>query len=169
VLLVVLGAVLFAGVALSTRAQLVLALVSIAVVLVFFLYVIVKVGSDNDVAKSLNPGTSPQGLSGVLFGVLYAVLMFTGFESSANLGEETAHPARDIPRAVLFSVLAVGGYYVVVTYAQMAGYHFSLDELGANAAAPLFGLAGPRPTAGTAPWRSAASWRRSWCSTCWRS
>ena len=147
-LLVILGAVLFAGVALSTRAQLVLALISIAVVLVFFLYVIVKVGSDNDVAKSLNPGTSPQGLSGVLFGVLYAVLMFTGFESSANLGEETAHPARDIPRAVLFSVLAVGGYYVVVTYAQMAGYHFSLDELGANAAAPLFGLAGPAADGG---------------------
>jgi amino acid transporter len=148
VLLAGLGAVLFAGVALSTRAQLVLALVSIAVVLVFFLYVIVKVGSDNDVAKALNPGTSPQGLGGVLFGVLYAVLMFTGFESAANLGEETAHPARDIPRAVLFSVLAVGGYYVVVTYAQMAGYHFSLDELGANAAAPLFGLAGPAADGG---------------------
>jgi amino acid transporter len=143
VLLVGLGAVLFAGVALSTRAQLVLALVSMAVVLVFFVYVIVKVGSDNQVGTALNPGTSPQGLAGVLFGVLYAVLMFTGFESAANLGEETAHPARDIPRAVLFSVLAVGAFYVLVTYAQMAGFHFSLDELGANAAAPLFGLAGP--------------------------
>ena len=148
VLLVGLGAVLFAGVALSTRAQLVLALVSIAVVLVFFAYVIVKVGSDNDVGTALNPGTSPQGLGGVLFGVLYAVLMFTGFESAANLGEETAHPARDIPRAVLFSVLAVGGYYILVTYAQMAGFHFSIDELGANAAAPLFGLAGPAADGG---------------------
>jgi amino acid transporter len=74
--------------------------------------------------------------------------MFTGFETAANLGEETAHPARDIPRAVLFSVLAVGGYYVLVTYAQMAGYHFSLDELAANAAAPLFGLAGPAADGG---------------------
>jgi amino acid transporter len=143
VLLVGLGVVLYFGVALSTRAQLVLALVSLTVVLLFFVYVIVKVGSDNDVGTAVDPSTSPQGLNGVLFGVLYAVLLFTGFESAANLGEETAHPDRDIPRAVLFSVLAIGGYYVLVTYAQMAGYHFSLDEIGKNAAAPLFGLAGP--------------------------
>jgi amino acid transporter len=31
----------------------------------------------------------------------------------------------------------------VVTYAQMAGYKFSLENLSNNAAAPLFGLAGP--------------------------
>jgi amino acid transporter len=143
VILVVLGAVLYFGVALSTRAQLVLALVSLTVVTVFFIYVIVKTGSHNDVATALNPSSSPQGLNGVLFGVLYGVLLFTGFESAANLAEETAHPKRDIPRAVLFSVLAIGGYYVVGTYAQVAGFHFSLDEIGKNAAAPLFGLAGP--------------------------
>jgi amino acid transporter len=141
--LVVLGAVLYFGVALSTRAQLVLALVSVTVVLAFFIYVIVKTGSHNDVATALNPSSSPQGLNGVLFGVLYGVLLFTGFESAANLAEETAHPRRDIPRAVLFSVLAIGVYYVIGTYAQVAGFHFSLDQIGKNAAAPLFGLAGP--------------------------
>src|SRR5262249_21082201 len=109
----------------------------------FFIYVIAKVGSGNNVGTALNPSTSPQGLNGVFFGVLYGVLLFTGFESSANLAEETAHPRRDIPRAVLFSVLAIGGYYVIGTYAQVAGYRFSLDALGKNAAAPLFGLAGP--------------------------
>jgi amino acid transporter len=143
VLLVILGAVLYFGIAVSTRTQLVLALVSVAVVLGFFVYVIAKVGSGNDVGTAVDPGSSPQGFNGVLFGVLYAVLMFTGFESAANLGEETARPARDIPRAVLFSVLAVGGYYLLVTYAQMAGYHFNLDQISKNAAAPLFGLAGP--------------------------
>lgn len=135
--------VLWFGVALSTRAQLVLALVSITVVLVFFLYTIVKVGGHNDVAKAFTPSSSPQGLSGVLFGVLYGVLLFTGFETAANLGEETAHPKRDIPRAVLIAVLAIAGYYVIGAYAQVAGFHFSLDALGKNASAPLFGLAGP--------------------------
>ena len=139
----VLGVVLYLGVALSTRAQLVLALFSITVVLVFFLYVIIKVGSGNDVAKAFNPSSSSSGLSGVLFGVLYGVLLFTGFETAANLGEETEHPKRDIPRAVLFSVLAISGFYLIGTYAQVAGYGFDLDKLGANAGAPLFGLAGP--------------------------
>jgi len=143
VLLAILGGVLYFGVALSTRAQLVLALVSLTVVLAFFIYVIVKVGPANDIGTALNPNSSPQGLNGVLFGVLYGVLLFTGFESAANLGEETVHPKRDIPRAVLFSVLAIGGYYVVGTYAQVAGFGFSFDAIEKNAAAPLFGLAGP--------------------------
>jgi amino acid transporter len=80
--------------------------------------------------------------------VLYGVLLFTGFESAANLGEETAQPGRDIPRAVLFAVLFVSGFYVICTYAQLAGYHFSLDALTKNAGAPLFGLAAPGSAGG---------------------
>ena len=143
VLLVVVGLILYLGIALSTRAQLVLALVSITVVLIFFIYVIIKVGSGNDVAKAFSPSSSPQGWNGIMFGVLYGVLLFTGFETAANLGEETAHPKRDIPRAVLISVLAIAGFYIVGAYSQVAGYGFSLDAIGKNAGAPLFGLAGP--------------------------
>jgi len=143
ILLVGLAAVLYLGVALSTRAQLTLALISFSVVLVFSLYVIIKLGSGNDVATAFKPSSSPEGMRGVLFGVLYGVLLFTGFETAANLGEETTHPKRDIPRAVLISVLAVAGFYIISSYAQVAGYHFSLAALGKNSGAPLFGLAGP--------------------------
>jgi amino acid transporter len=143
ILLAGLIAVLYLGVALSTRAQLVLAMVSLTVVLVFFVVVIAKAGDASQVATAFTPSTSPQGFSGVLFGVLYGVLLFTGFETAANLGEETRHPKRDIPRAVLISVLAIAAFYVIGSYSQVAGYHFSLDELGKNAGAPLFGLAGP--------------------------
>jgi amino acid transporter len=147
-LLAGLGVVLYLGVALSTRAQLVLALVSLATVGIFALYLIIRVGSDNQILTAADPTPNPQGMSGVLFGVLYGVLLFTGFETAANLGEETEHPKRDIPRAVLFSVLTIAGFYVVVSYAQVAGYHFSLDAIGKNAAAPLFGLAGPESDGG---------------------
>ena len=143
ILLALLTFILYFGVALSTRAQLVLAMFSILVVLAFFVYVIVKVGSDNSVSTALSPSSSPDGWNGVLFGVLYGVLLFTGFETAANLGEETSHPKRDIPRAVLIAVLTISGFYLVGSYAQVAGYHFSLDALGKNAGAPLFGLAAP--------------------------
>jgi amino acid transporter len=149
-LLIGLAAVLYLGVALSTRAQLVLAMISITVVMVFFIVVIVKVGAGNHVGTAFKPSTSPQGLSGIFFGVLYGVLLFTGFEAAANLGEETANPKRDIPRAVLFSVIAIAGYYIVGTYAEVAGFHFSLDAIGKNAGAPLFGLAGPKSGGGYA-------------------
>lgn len=143
ILLAGLAVVLYLGVALSTRAQLALALISFTVVLIFSLYVIIKLGSHNNVTTAFKPSSSPEGLRGVLFGVLYGVLLFTGFETAANLGEETAHPKRDIPRAVLISVLAVAGFYIIGSYAQVAGYHFSLDALSKNAGAPLFGIAGP--------------------------
>ncbi len=142
-LLIFVAVIMFLGVALSTRAQLILALISLTVVLIFFIVVIAKIGGGNNLGKAFNPSSSPQGLNGVLFGVLYGVLLFTGFETAANLGEETAHPKRDIPRAVLISVIAVAGFYVLGAYAQVAGYHFDIGAIGKNAGAPLFGLAAP--------------------------
>jgi amino acid transporter len=148
ILLVLVAAVMYLGVALSTRTQLVLALISIATVLVFSIYVIIKVGSGNQLATAFNPAESPSGWSGIAFGIVYGVLLFTGFETAANLGEETEHPKRDIPRAVLTSVILVGAFYLVCTYAQVAGYNFNLETMGANAAAPLFGLAAPAEAGG---------------------
>ena len=88
----VLFVVLYFGVQISTRVQLTLALISIAVVLIFFITVIVDLGSDNDVAKAVRPDARAVGFSGILFGVLYGVLIFVGFETAANLAEETAEP-----------------------------------------------------------------------------
>ena len=142
--------VMFLGVALSTRMQLALAMISITVVLIFSIFVIVKSGGIHHVATGFSPHSSPTHWKGVLFGVLYGVLLFTGFETSANLGEETEHPHRNIPRAVLISVLAISVFYVICSFAQVAGYHFNLSALGKNAGAPLFGLAGPTSAGGFA-------------------
>jgi amino acid transporter len=131
--------VLYLGVQISTRVQLTLALVSAAVVLAFFAYVIIEVGGDNSL-RAFNPAESPTGLSGIMFGVLYGVLIFVGFETAANLAEETADPRRAIPRAVLTSVIVVAIFYVIASYAQVAGFGFDLKAIAAAAAAPLFAL-----------------------------
>jgi len=148
ILFVFIAVVMFFGVALSTRFQLVLALLSVVTVLVFSIYVITKVGSANNVASTFNPNSAPGGWSGIAFGIVYGVLLFTGFETAANLGEETEHPKRDIPRAVVTSVVVVAVFYIICSYAQVAGYGFNLDNVGANALAPLFGLGGPSETGG---------------------
>jgi len=139
--------VLYLGVQISTRVQLTLALVSAAVVLAFFVYVIIKVGGDNSL-KAFNPAESPNGLAGIMFGVLYGVLIFVGFETAANLAEETAHPKRAIPRAVLTSVIVVAIFYVIASYAQVAGFGFDLEAIAAAAAAPLFALGAPASAGG---------------------
>lgn len=147
ILVVLLAVVLYAGVSLSTRVQLTLALISLVAVLAFFINVIAR-ARGGSVSSAFTPSGSATGWSGILFGVLYGVLLFTGFETAANLGEETTHPKRDIPRAILIAVLAVAGFYVITAYGQVAGYHFSMAAIAKNAGAPLFGLAGPTSTGG---------------------
>ncbi len=142
----VLFAVLYFGVQISTRVQLTLALVSAVVVLAFFVYVITQV--ENDVALAFNPNEAPNGLTGVLFGILYGVLIFVGFETAANLAEETHQPKRAIPRAVLFSVIVVSIFYLIASYAQVAGFGFSIETFASAAAAPLFALASPEAAGG---------------------
>jgi amino acid transporter len=140
--------VLYFGVQISTRVQLTLALISVAVVLAFFIKVIVDLGGDNDIAKAFNPSSSVDGWSGIFFGVLYGVLIFVGFETAANLAEEAAEPKRAIPRAVLLSVVVVSIFYLIAAYTQVAGFGFNLDNIFAAAGAPLFALGSPEAAGG---------------------
>jgi len=137
--------VLYFGVQISTRVQLTLALVSVAVVLTYFLSIIVRLGGDNDFAKAFNPNPSPDGFSGIMFGVLYGVLIFVGFETAANLAEETADPKRSIPRAVLLSVVVVSIFYIIAAYVEVAGFGFDMSVITSPdvAGAPLFALGAP--------------------------
>jgi amino acid transporter len=134
-------AIMYLGVRISTRVQLALALVSAVVLLLFFLKVIIDVGGDNSL-KAFNPGEAADGWSGILFGVLYGVLIFVGFETAANLAEETAEPKRSIPRAVLLTVVIVAAFYLIASYAQVAGFGFDPNLIldPAIAEAPVFAL-----------------------------
>jgi amino acid transporter len=142
VLLAVLLAIVHIGVQISVKAQLLLALVSIGVLTVFFVYIIVKVGSDNSV-KAFEPSSAAQGWGGIAFSVIYGVLLFTGFEAAANLAEETAEPKRAIPGAVLISLIASAAFFLLGSYAQIAGFHFDVAEVAKNAGAPITALASP--------------------------
>jgi amino acid transporter len=137
--------VLYYGVQISTRVQLTLALISVAVVLVYFLSVIIRLGGDNDFAKAFNPNPEPDGFTGILFGVLYGVLIFVGFETAANLAEETAEPKKSIPRAVLLSVVVVSIFYIIAAYTEIAGFGFDMSVITSPevAGAPLFALGAP--------------------------
>jgi amino acid transporter len=133
-------AIVIIGVQVSIRAQLVLVLISSAVVLGFSLYIILRggLGGDSLSAQPLNP-FSISGLN-LLYGVLYGINMFIGFESAASLAEETDDPKRHVPRAVLISLTIVGLYFVVTAYAQAVG--FGLDATAwKNSVFPLQALA----------------------------
>ena len=141
----VLFCVLYFGVRISTRVQLALVLVSATIVTIFLIYIVIKVGGGNSV-KPFNPG-SAHGVGNFFYGVLYAILLFVGFESAANLAEETEDPKRNIPRAVLWSVGIVTAYFVLASYAQAVGFHLDA-KAWAGSGAPLIVLALPASQGG---------------------
>lgn len=136
------------GVQLSTRAQLVLALVSVAVVLGFAIYVIIKGGPAGNSTAPFSP--SSVDASDILYGLLYATLVFTGFETAANLAEETAAPKRSIPRAIFASVIIVGLFYVIVMYGMEAAFGFDMAAfLDLANSPPLYTAAAVPPLGGS--------------------
>jgi amino acid transporter len=147
ILIAVVAAVLHFGVRISTRSQLALALVSILVVGAFFIFVIIKLGPANS-ARPFEPSSASSGWSGIFFGVLYGVLLFVGFETAANLAEETPSPRREIPAAVMATAVIATVFFLLATYAEVAGFHYSLKTLTAAAGAPLFALGGPARAGG---------------------
>lgn len=137
----------YLGVQVSTRFQLAMALISLTVLTIFFIYVIVKLGGANS-ARAFNPSSAADGWSGIFLGVLYGVLLFVGFETSANLAEETPNPRREIPFAVMFTAALALGYFVLATYVEIAGFHFDMKQIVAAAGGPVFALGSPASAGG---------------------
>jgi amino acid transporter len=140
----ILFCVLYFGVRISTRVQLLLVLVSASVVTVFLIYVIFKSGSNS--TQPFQP-SSAHGVGNFFYGVLYAILLFVGFESAANLAEETGDPKRNIPRAVLWSVGIVTVYFVIASYSQAVGFHLDV-KAWATSGAPVLVLSLPSSQGG---------------------
>jgi amino acid transporter len=147
IVIALITAVLYFGVRISTRSQLVLALVSIIVVTVFFIFVIAKLGSANSI-KPFKPSSSADGWAGIFFGVLYGVLLFVGFETAANLAEETPKPHKHVPAAVMTTAGIATVFFILAAYVEVAGFHYSLKTLTAAASAPLFALGAPKSAGG---------------------
>ena len=74
------------------------------------------------------PGTR---FSDLFLGVVFGFLSFAGFEAAATLGEEANRPTRDIPRAILFTAIFGGLYFVIVTAVEVMG--FGADAAGVKA------------------------------------
>jgi basic amino acid/polyamine antiporter, APA family len=75
---------------------------------------------------------APEGVSGILVASLLAFLAFGGFDMVAAAGEEIAHPERNLPRAILITLGAVLGLYLLVCFVAVGV--LSWTALGASRA-----------------------------------
>lgn len=142
----------------STRTQLAILVLTMAALLVVAV-VVIAVGSPAvsvidgttpvaDAGRSLDlsafwPSAAGVSWTGVLFGLSFAMLSFTGAEASAVLSEETRDPRRAVPRAVIGSILVAGVFYLVITYATAIG--FGVQQAAVDWPTSVAGLAAVAP------------------------
>jgi amino acid transporter len=108
------------GVRLAIRGVLALAALSAIPFIITAIVVIIDGGAGGNTLSVFDPGNTSW--NDVFKGILFAVTLFIGFEVAASLGEETAEPARSIPRAVLGTIAMSAGFYLLVTYAAAIGF-----------------------------------------------
>jgi len=121
----------YRGIALSTRTGLVLGAIEIAIFLLISTLLIIN--ADENTLSVFVPGD--EGVQPAFQGMIFCLLAFIGFEAAAPLGEEASEPRRTIPRAVIWSAVLVGLFYVFNYYAatvyfgpdQMLGFYTSHD------------------------------------------
>ena len=123
------------GIRVSARISLVLELVSVAIILVLLITALIVLGDAAwDPSQFSFEGVPFQGVAA---GMVLGILGFVGFSSADALGREAKDPKTAIPRAIMWSAVAVGVLYVFAAYTQIAVLG---DELG-EVASPLQAIA----------------------------
>lgn len=139
----VLTLVLVRGIRVSSRVALVVELVSVVIIVVLLVVLLVQIGPVDVSAVVPTEGFS---IAGFAAGAVLALTALVGFESAATLGVEARAPLRNIPRAIVATVLFSGGLYLLAAYTQVAGFHSLGRELGdgdspINVLASAYGVA----------------------------
>jgi amino acid transporter len=127
---------------LAGRVMLTLEAISLLAVVVLSIVIIAKISSLHSLsALPFTPSPAYHGWAGVGYALVFAVLSFGGFEAAATLGEETNNPYRNIPLAILGTLLLAGALYVIISYAQVMGFGLQNVDTLAKDPAPLDTLA----------------------------
>ena len=113
----------YRGIALSTRTGVILGVIEIVIFLLISTLLIIN--APRNTIDVFIPGSD--GVLPALQGMIFCLLAFVGFEAVAPLGEEAREPRRTIPRAVIWSAVLVGLFYVFNYYA--ATVYFGPDKM----------------------------------------
>src|SRR5215475_6582091 len=101
----------------------VIGIITVAVIVLIDLVTTAKGGSHGQALGAFSfSHTNSGGFNGVFYGIIFGVTSYIGFETSADFGEETAHPRRYIPIAVIAATVFAIILYLWTTYSITIGY-----------------------------------------------
>jgi amino acid transporter len=121
----------YSDVKLSSRAGLVLEVISIGIIVLITTLFVHAQGTVVDRAQ-LDITSFHYGA--VFSALPFVIFSFVGFESSATLAKESANPRRNIPRAVIGTGAFAGIFFTFIAYFMVSGMGDDTATLGASSA-----------------------------------
>ncbi len=111
----------FSGVRNSVRYAMVMATIEVIIIAAISIIIITAKPSINTVSV-FTPVYAINGFTGVMLGVLFMYTAFSGFGTATPLGEEAQNANKVIGHGVLISVIVLGLFFVLASYAFTVGW-----------------------------------------------
>jgi amino acid transporter len=128
----------YLGVQLSGKTLVITGGIELVVVSLLGLWGLANPGPGGLNVEPFKPGNAISA-SGLFLAAVFAIQAFTGWEGSAPMAEETENPRKNVPRALIGSVILFGIFIVVVQWGVMVGW--GTDNYKAlGTASPLPGI-----------------------------
>jgi len=105
---------------LSSRVLAVLLTAEIAIVAILDLVIVARGGDHGLSTGIVSPHAIVSGSLGI--GLLFAIISYVGFEATAIFRDEARTPERTIPRATYISLILIGVFYAVTSWALISGW-----------------------------------------------
>lgn len=135
------GFVTYRGITVSAKWMVILGAAGVAIALVLSLWGFFRPGSGGISLAPFNPAHAST-RSGLFLAVIFSIFAFNGWESVAPLAEESENPRRNLPRAMLISILVAGVFLVLGAWGLLVGWGTNdLTSFIASRENPTFVLA----------------------------
>jgi amino acid transporter len=108
----------------------------VLIVMIFNIAVLAKGGAEGLPVAPLTPSAFFHG--DVPVTLLFAILVFLGFEATALFRDEVRDPDRTIPKATYVAVLFIGALYALSAYTTVSAYGHKAVEVATNSPATMF-------------------------------
>jgi amino acid transporter len=115
----------YAGIKISIKALVVVGAAEFLIVLALGLSGLASPGPGGFSLLPFTPGFNPGGIAtsaGFFVAVVLTVQGLTGWEAAVPLAEETENPRRNVPRAIMASIVIIGVMLVIAIWGQVIGW-----------------------------------------------
>ncbi len=121
VVVTIVAIIQYLGVQLSGKTLVILGGIELIVVLLLGLWGLANPGPGGLNLEPFNPANASS-TAGLFIAAVFAIQAFTGWEGSAPMAEESENPTRNVPRALIGSVVLFGIFIVIVQWGVMVGW-----------------------------------------------